>query len=145
MTIDAKMTANEIRAAVAADPSLKPDAVKVLSTRFKRGSMKWKSLVCFAEFLGFTSEERATKQQLLDFVYAALQPKAKTAKRAAKPKASPQLALSFVEDFDERIKGLTNNQLKVARMAIGTMQSADAAPHRLKGAQTILRKYGLAA
>lgn len=145
MTIDAKMTANEIRAAVAADPSLKPDAVKVLSTRFKRGSMKWKSLVCFAEFLGFASEERATKQQLLDFVNAALQPKAKTAKRAAKPKASPQLALSFVEDFDERIKKLTNDELKVARMAIGTMQSADAAAHRLKGAHTILRKYGLAA
>lgn len=146
MTIEAKMTANEIRAAVAADPSLKPDAVKVLSARFQRGTMKWRSLTTFAEYLGFTSEERATKQQLVDFVNTALKPKAskKSAKPQPQPKAEPQLALAFVEDFDERIKSLTNNELKLARMAIGTMQSADAAPHRRKGAMTILRKVGLA-
>tara|TARA_R100000951_G_scaffold104426_1_gene97595 strand:+ start:41 stop:484 length:444 start_codon:yes stop_codon:yes gene_type:complete len=147
MTIDAKMTANDIRSAVAADASLKAPAIKVLETRFKRGSMKWRSLTTFAEFLGFTSEERATKVQLVEFITSKLgKPKAsKAAPKAPKAPKASQASFAFVDDFSDRLSSLSVPQLKTARLAMGTLSSPKASPARSKGAQTMLRNLGLGA
>jgi len=147
MTIDAKMTANDIRSAVAADASLKAPAIKVLEARFKRGSMKWRSLTTFAEFLGFTSEERATKVQLVEFITSKLgKPKAsKAAPKAPKAPKASQASFAFVDDFSDRLSSLSVPQLKTARLAMGTLSSPKASPARSKGAQTMLRNLGLGA
>jgi hypothetical protein len=148
MTIDAKMTANDIRSAVAADASLKAPAIKVLEARFKRGAMKWRSLTTFAEFLGFTSEERATKVQLVEFITSKLgKPKASKAAPKAAPKApkASQTSFAFVDDFSDRLSSLSVPQLKTARLAMGTLTSSKASPARSKGAQTMLRNLGLGA
>ena len=147
MTIDAKMTANDIRSAVAADASLKAPAIKVLEARFKRGSMKWRSLTTFAEFLGFTSEERATKVQLVEFITSKLgKPKAsKAAPKAPKAPKASQASFAFVDDFSDRLSSLSAPQLKTARLAMGTLSSPKASPARSKGAQTMLRNLGLGA
>ena len=144
MTIDAKMTANDIRSAVAADASLKAPAIKVLETRFKRGSMKWRSLTTFAEFLGFTSEERATKVQLVEFITSKLG-KPKASKAAPKAPKASQASFAFVDDFSDRLSSLSVPQLKTARLAMGTLSSPKASPARSKGAQTMLRNLGLGA
>lgn len=144
MTIDAKMTANDIRSAVAADASLKAPAIKVLETRFKRGSMKWRSLTTFAEFLGFTSEERATKVQLVEFITSKLG-KPKASKAAPKAPKASQASFAFVDDFSDRLSSLSAPQLKTARLAMGTLSSPKASPARSKGAQTMLRNLGLGA
>jgi len=144
MTIDAKMTANDIRSAVAADASLKAPAIKVLEARFKRGSMKWRSLTTFAEFLGFTSEERATKVQLVEFITSKLG-KPKASKAAPKAPKASQASFAFVDDFSDRLSSLSVPQLKTARLAMGTLSSPKASPARSKGAQTMLRNLGLGA
>lgn len=144
MTIDAKMTANDIRSAVAADASLKAPAIKVLEARFKRGSMKWRSLTTFAEFLGFTSEERATKVQLVEFITSKLG-KPKASKAAPKAPKASQASFAFVDDFSDRLSSLSAPQLKTARLAMGTLSSPKASPARSKGAQTMLRNLGLGA